>query len=125
MGLALLILLYLAGYGFAHRLLFSGAGAGTGAAESIVHFTGRSRKVGVVLFLASVVWLAGVVLLVPYPGELFESVRLRHYFDDEEPAWFYLVFTGVFGGLAGAGFSLFWNGSIETRKRLGGRDGTR
>lgn len=109
-----MIPLYFGGYDFAHRLL-SGAVAGTGAAEAVVRFTGRSRKVGVFLLLASVVWLAGVFLLVPYPGELFESVRFRHYFDDdEEPAWFYLVFAGIFGGLVGAGSSLFWNGDIST-----------
>jgi hypothetical protein len=38
------------------------------------------------------------MLLVSSPGELLESVRFRHYFyDDGEPAWFYLVFAGIFG----------------------------
>ncbi len=65
-GLVLLIPLYLAGYDFAHRLLFSGAGvvAGIGAAESAVRFTGRSRKAGILLFLASAVWFVVMVLLV-------------------------------------------------------------
>ena len=100
-----------------HRLLFSGAGGvvGTGVAEAIVRFTGRSKKVGILLFLASVAVIVGLVLLVPYPGELFESVRFRHCFDDdEEPAWFYRVFVGIFGDLAWAGSNLFWYGSVAT-----------
>jgi hypothetical protein len=68
----------------------------------------------------------GLVLLVSSPGELFESVRFRHYFDDdEEPAWFYLVFAGIFGGLAGR--NLAWSGAavFRRRKRHVRRDGTR
>ncbi|MBA3472681.1 MAG: hypothetical protein H0T57_05530 [Rubrobacter sp.] len=57
--------------------------AGTGAAEAVLRFTGRSRKVDILLFLASVAWIVGHVLLVSSPGELLESVRFRHYFDDD------------------------------------------
>jgi hypothetical protein len=40
--------------------------------------------------------------------------RCRHYFDDdEEPAWFYLIFAGIFGDLAGAGTSLFRHGCVS------------
>lgn len=67
--------MYLLGYGFAYRLLFSGIGilAGFGTAELVVCLTGRSRKVGIFLALAATLWFAGLVLLLPYPGELFEA----------------------------------------------------
>jgi hypothetical protein len=78
---------------------------GTGGADVVVYFTGRSRKVGILSFLSSVAWIVGLVLLVSSPGELLESVRFRHYFDDdEEPAWFYLVFAGSSG---------LWRGGIQ------------
>ena len=88
--------------------------AGTGVAEADVHFTGRSRKVGILPFLASVGLILGLVLLVTSPGVRFECARFRHNFDDKEPAWFYLVFAGIFGGQAGAGSSLFWHDSVST-----------
>jgi hypothetical protein len=88
--------------------------AGTDVAEAVADFTGRSRKVRILLLLALVGLIVGLVPFVPSPGELFESVRFRHYFDDyEEPAWFYLIFTGIFGDLAKAGSRLFWHGNIS------------
>lgn len=40
--------------------------------------------------------------------------RCRQYFDDDkEPAWFYLIFAGIFGDLARAGTRLFRHGCVS------------
>ena len=108
------------------RFYDAGVVAGTGGADVVVHFTSRSRKVGILPFLSSVAWIVGLVLLVSSPGELLESVRFRHYFDDdEEPAWFYLVFAGIFGGLAGRDPANSGTAVFRRRNRHVNRDGTR
>ena len=100
--------------------------AGTGATEAVVHFTGRSRKVGILTCLASVTLILGPVLFVRSPGERFECARFRHRFDDdEEPAWFYLVFAGIFGGLAGRDPAYSGTAVFRRRNRHVSRDGTR
>ena len=51
-----------------------------------------------------VIAVAGLVLLISlYLAEYDVAyMRFSHYFDnDKKPAWFYLIFSGGFGGLAG------------------------
>jgi hypothetical protein len=67
----------------------------SGIIEPGVCFTGRGRKVGILLLLASGASLVGLVLLVPYPSELVQAVRVGQCFDeDEEHACFYPIFAG-------------------------------
>jgi hypothetical protein len=86
--------------------LFFGVGGvlGTGIAELVVRSTGRSRRIGVFMFLASIACFVGLILLSPFPGELLEAIR--PYSGENEPAWYFLVVGGAFGGLSGAGADL-------------------